>query len=101
MSLFFLTEGEPPVVDITGSNKGRPVNQGATVDLVCVPVTGTPAPALSWDPATIPANSIQRRVGGNITITLFNVQEYVCVDCVGTNAAGNHRDQECVSVVSE
>ena len=94
--------GIPPRVNITGSNKGLPINQGADVDLICEPLVGFPDPTLSWDPSSLPADAINMAVSGNsIGITLRNVQDRVCIDCLGTNPAGNHRDTECITVLSK
>lgn len=89
------------MVEISGTNKGRPINQGADVDLRCIPVSGVPDPTLSWDASTVPSNSLQRREGNAISIEIFRVQGSFCIDCVGTNAAGTTRESECIQVLSK
>ena len=84
-------------MEITGSNKGQPVIKGGSVELRCVSNSGTQPLQLRWG-FNRPAGAITRKNGSNLVMFVNNVQRNFCVDCTGTNTAGTHSDNECITV---
>ena len=101
--LLFVSAEEPPVVEITSPQDNFPVNEGGSVDLVCVPRAGLPAPTLSWamaDNSALPTHSVKSD-GANSVLTINRVTKDLCVDCIGENAAGRDTDTKCVKMMSK
>ena len=94
----------PPDVKITKpENDNFPVNEGGSVELVCVPQVGVPLPTLTWaasDGSELPTNTISQR-GNSSVLRISSVNADICIDCVGTNALGTDRDQRCIDVLSK
>ena len=95
----------PPDVKITKpENDNFPVNEGGSVELVCVPQVGVPLPTLTWaasDGSDLPTNTISQ-IGNSSVLRISNVNvSDICIDCVGTNALGTDRDQRCIDVLSK
>ena len=97
---------EPPVVKVDrvdpnpSSNNpisNDPVLRGGTARIRCIPVTGIPLPALTWEQAHPPQSTVLR-VEENSFITVSNVQADFCVNCIGISPVGLHSDQLCVTV---
>ena len=98
-----LTE-EPPNVDIEGSNNGRPVPEGRSVELICIPWSGIPAPVLSWsnsDGGRLPAGATKTRRGERLVLTIPYLDRRTCIDCTGRNPLGTDTDRECIDVLSK
>eukprot|EP00117_Sycon_ciliatum_P024540 scpid11042/ scgid20575/ Fibropellin-1; Epidermal growth factor-related protein 1; Fibropellin-I; SpEGF I; UEGF-1 len=95
--------GEPPAVDLTGSNNGQPVNEGSPVSLTCIPTAGAPSPRLEVLPApgyALPPGTRSRLSGERLIIDVPSIDRYTCFDCIGTNSAGSGSDRECISVLA-
>ena len=94
----FLSAAEPPVVDVTrvGTAEGDTVPKGGDIVLRCDPISGVPEPVLRWE--RLPANAQVGASGDAITVSVSNIQDDFCVDCVGRSAAGTGRDSECVTI---
>lgn len=103
MPSFDCTAVERPLVDLTGSHRGQPVNVGSRVQLVCVPVTGRPDPVLTVSPSagfSQPADTrFTTNDDGSVVVDIPRLSGDVCFNCVGVNPAGTHSDEECISVL--
>lgn len=92
--------GEPPFVDASGPTE---IPAGDEVEIICIPAGGRPVPDLEFKPeggfGQLPSNYRVRQEGDSIVLTVSNVLEKFCVDCVGTNLEGEHTDQHCVDVL--
>lgn len=78
------------------------VPAGDSVQIVCVPVAGTPAPDLEFkgtDGAPLPPGATVVEGTDLITLTVPNVMEKFCVDCVGSSLEGDFTDTHCVDVL--
>ena len=96
----FSFSGEPPFVSADGPSE---VPAGGDVEIICIPVGGVPVPELEYKPSDgqfqLPDKSNIREVGDTLIITVSDVREKFCIDCVGTNLEGEHIDQHCVDVL--
>ena len=101
----YSSSAEPPIVDLTGSNNGQPINSGTPVTLRCVPLTGRPNPTLQVRPSVgynLPSGTrATTNPDGSVTVTVPRLDTDTCFDCIGTNPVGRHTDQECISVLGK
>ena len=98
--LLFFSAEEPPVVEITSPQGNFPVNEGGSVDLVCVPRAGLPVPTLTWamaDDSALPTHSIVWD-GEKSVLTITRMTKDLCIDCIGENRAGRNIHQKCVKM---
>ena len=93
----FMEAVEKPNVTINGSNNGQPVLKGGSVVLQCIPNAGIPPPQLRWG-SSRPAGATTQRSGNSLVMVVNDVREDFCVNCTGTNIAGNDFDSECITV---
>ena len=99
-----LAAGVPPEVDLTGTNNGRPVTYDTDVILQCVATAGIPQPDLEVRPSTgfqLPSGTTTTRRGNMVEVTLNNLREDVCFDCIGLNSVGRDVDVLCLDVLGK
>ena len=86
----------PPDIIIGGGE--NPVPQGDPVSLVCLPISGEPGPTVRWTGALPPGAQVTNDPATGTTITVPSVNQDFCVDCIGTNQAGQITKTKCVTV---
>ena len=93
-----------PIISLTGTNKGLPLNEGGLIDLVCVPISGVPLPTVTFrgpNGGQLPPGATVATRGNGSVLSIPGVSSYTCVECVGTNSEGAVTERLCFNVLGK